>query len=240
MYPRTWLTFKVKGTGRVDRCSFSHRSSLTLEVKSPPHLKQRPLKEPVWDKQRPTSGLQNIQSSTTRSVRSSLPLAFSVWGHLWRLSPWAGVAAMTYSANLKGYSIPYSLRPCRLWCHMSFIWHLSTFRTQRRDWIVLYATHLCVYQAGLIAFWSHFSLLFFSFLFFSKQGEFHIERSLPNSSGCERHHFTLVVNAASMQFCAVTLSLMEMEVQSRQPAKVSPRRWEAALMAQGQLHQMMP
>lgn len=123
---------------------------------------------------------------TARWVRSGWPLALSVWGHLWHLSPWAGVAAMTYSANLKGYSIPWSLRPHGLWCHTS-LRHLRTFRARRRDWIVLWPTHVCGCVPGrinsLLATFQSVLLLFFPSLFFSKQSDFHTGRSLPSSPG---------------------------------------------------------
>lgn len=59
-------------------------------------------------------------------MRPSSTLALSVWGHLWRLVPWARVAAMTYSTNLRGYPTPWSLQPYMLWCRI-LLWHLTAF-----------------------------------------------------------------------------------------------------------------
>lgn len=78
------------------------------------------------------------------SERPSPTLALRVWGHLWRLGPWAGVAAMTYNTNLRGYSSPWSLQPSSfdvVYCYG--IWPHSTAR--RRDWIVLFrCTSVCL------------------------------------------------------------------------------------------------
>lgn len=116
-----------------------------------------PLKDSPWHKERLTSAAGITKYPTAQgSARPSPALAFCVWGHLWRLGPWAGVAVMTYSTNPRGYSIPRSLQPYRLWCHI-LLWHLTAFHGEaRRDWIVLFAPHLCVCQAGLIACWLQF------------------------------------------------------------------------------------
>lgn len=122
---------------------------------------------------------------------------------------------MTYSANLKGYSIPWSLRAHGLWCHTS-LRHLSPFRARKRDWIVLWPTHLCGCVPGrinslLTTFQSVLLLYFFPpSLFFSKHlSDFHTGRSLPSSPG-------LASSSAPLRWWTW---------------KVSPRRWEAALIA---------
>lgn len=115
---------------------------------------------------------------------------------------------------------------------MSYVVMASEHIPRSETWldvIVLDATHLCVCQAGLIACWTHLSL--FLFLFFSKQTEFHIERSWPMSPGWIEHNLTSVMNTASMQFHTFPLNLMDMDFQNRQPAKVSPCCWEGALIA---------
>lgn len=88
--------------------------------------------------------LDHSEPGPRRGQRGQEQHWLRVWGHLWRLGPWAGLAVMTYCTNLKGYSTSQRSPPCRLWCHIS-LWHLTAFSVaQRRDWIVLFVAHLRV------------------------------------------------------------------------------------------------